>query len=66
MIYLDNSATSFPKPACVVNAVNDAMLHYGNYGRSGYKMAIKTTEKAAKENYIYAYNTVINLYMIKP
>ncbi len=45
MIYLDNSATTFPKPQCVVDAVNDALLSYGNYGRSSYKMALETTEK---------------------
>lgn len=45
MIYLDNSATSFPKPRCVVDAVNEAVLSYGNYGRSSYRMAIETTEK---------------------
>lgn len=76
MIYLDNSATSFPKPACVVNAVNDAMLHYGNYGRSGYKMAIKTTEKVYEcrekvakffntttENVVFTHNCTMALNM---
>lgn len=45
MIYLDNSATSFPKPKCVIDAVNESMIMYGNYGRSSYEMALKTTEK---------------------
>lgn len=45
MIYLDNSATTFPKPKCVVDAVNEAIMCYGNYGRGSYEMAIKTTEK---------------------
>ncbi len=45
MIYLDNSATSFPKPKCVIDAVNESMMMYGNYGRSSYEMALKTTEK---------------------
>ena len=48
MIYLDNSATSFPKPKCVIDAVNDSMMRYGNYGRSSYDMALKTTEKIYK------------------
>ncbi len=77
MIYLDNSATSFPKPKCVVDAVNDAMLHYGNYGRSGYKMALETTEKVyecrkkvaeffnadAIENVVFTHNCTMALNM---
>lgn len=46
MIYLDNAATSFPKPQNVINSVKNAMENYGaNPGRSGYEMAIKTAEK---------------------
>ena len=46
MIYLDNAATSFPKPECVIKSVNDTMKFYGaNPGRSGYEMALKTAEK---------------------
>lgn len=46
MIYFDNGATTFPKPAKVQNAVVRAMLEYGaNPGRSGYKMAIETATK---------------------
>lgn len=34
-IYLDNGATSYPKPPEVVSAVNDALTHYpGSLGRS--------------------------------
>lgn len=33
MIYLDNAATSIQKPACVIEAVVDAMHHLGNAGR---------------------------------
>ncbi len=77
MIYLDNSATSFPKPKSVVDAVNYALLNYGNYGRSSYKMAIETTEKVfecrkkvarffnakSSDNVIFTYNctTAINM-----
>lgn len=46
MIYLDNAATSFPKPDCVVNAMADCIRHYcGNPGRSGHDLSIKTAEK---------------------
>ena len=33
MIYLDNAATSRPKPPAVAEAVTAAMAHYGNCGR---------------------------------
>lgn len=40
MIYFDNSATTFPKPATVVNAMMSVMKKYGaNPGRSGHDMA---------------------------
>lgn len=43
MIYLDNSATSFPKPMSVNNAVSQAMKIYGaNPGRSGHTMSKKS------------------------
>lgn len=46
MIYLDNSATSFPKPQSVSVAVNKALKEYGaNPGRSGHKMAIKSAKE---------------------
>ena len=40
MIYLDNGATSFPKPQPVVNAMVCAMENCGNPGRGGYKAAM--------------------------
>ena len=40
MIYLDNGATSFPKPASVCRAVLDAMNRCGNPGRGGYPEAM--------------------------
>ena len=45
MIYLDNAATTFPKPDCVYDAVD----HFNrtsavNAGRSAYKKAIEATE----------------------
>ncbi len=46
MIYLDNSATTFPKPKSVYNAVNNAMQNIAaNPGRSGHKMSITAAEK---------------------
>lgn len=43
-IYLDNAATSFPKPKSVVDAVTYALLHGANPGRAGHKMAIECAE----------------------
>ena len=46
MIYLDNSATSYPKPECVINAMSEAMVKYGaNVGRGSYQMSIDTSEQ---------------------
>ncbi|MBQ7133778.1 MAG: aminotransferase class V-fold PLP-dependent enzyme [Ruminococcus sp.] len=46
MIYLDNSATSFPKPDSVIRAVNDSMRYFSaNPGRSGHRMSINTALK---------------------
>ena len=49
MIYLDNAATTFPKPPEVIRAMADAMQHYGaNPGRGGHQLALqagKTVEK---------------------
>ncbi|MBQ5797370.1 MAG: aminotransferase class V-fold PLP-dependent enzyme, partial [Firmicutes bacterium] len=46
MIYLDNAATSFPKPKACVRAMEDCLLHYcGNPGRSGHAMSMKTAAK---------------------
>lgn len=46
MIYLDNAATTYPKPYSVVNAVREAFLQYGaNPGRGGYQMSLDTAEK---------------------
>src|SRR5215207_4572224 len=45
MIYLDNAATSWPKPESVRQAVIEAMDRYGaNPGRAGHQMAIQTSE----------------------
>lgn len=46
MIYLDNAATTFPKPQSVVKSVVDAVKIYGgNPGRSGHSLSMRTSEK---------------------
>lgn len=45
MIYLDNGATTFPKPVAVTSSVTGALNYFGaNPGRGGHKMAIKASE----------------------
>lgn len=42
-IYLDNSATSFPKPEAVYQAVNDTFRNLGaNPGRGGHRMSLES------------------------
>lgn len=46
MIYLDNSATSYPKPKSVIQSVFEAYNKFGgNSGRGAYDMALETTEQ---------------------
>ena len=46
MIYLDNSATSFPKPKEVQKAVNEVFTKYGaNPGRSGHSFSLVSALK---------------------
>ena len=41
MIYLDNAATTWPKPPCVTEAVAQALKKYGaNPGRGGHRMSM--------------------------
>ena len=45
MIYLDNAATSWPKPECVPEAISQAMIHCGgNPGRGGHRLALAAGE----------------------
>ena len=45
MIYLDNAATTFPKPPSVIRAVMQYMTKSGaSYGRGGYKSALGSAE----------------------
>ena len=42
-IYLDNAATSYPKPEAVAKSVYDFMINNGtSSGRGSYKMAMKS------------------------
>ena len=45
MIYLDNSATTYPKPLKVRQAVSAAMQMSANPGRSGHDLALKSSEQ---------------------
>lgn len=46
MIYLDNAATTFPKPARVLEAVRKCLTAYGgNPGRGGHPLAMAAAEK---------------------
>jgi len=71
MIYVDNAATTFPKPKAVTDKITECYLNYaGSPGRSGHKMAMKmdfglyeTREKICKLingtnplNVIYTFN----------
>ncbi len=61
MIYLDNGATSFPKPPEVVKAAADALVNYcANPGRSGHAMAEKTADGIFR-----ARNAVATLFSIE-
>ncbi len=45
MIYMDNAATSWPKPDCVTEAVTGAIRNYGgNPGRGGHRLALAAGE----------------------
>lgn len=46
MIYLDNAATTYPKPQEVQTAVSEALRRYGaNPGRAGHSMAMAASEE---------------------
>lgn len=77
LIYLDNSATTNPKPLNVINASNLALRCYSfNSGRGGYKESVATAqkifsvrEKAAKltgyqpQNIVFTQNCTLALNM---
>ena len=46
IIYLDNAATSFPKPASVTDEVYRCITEYcGNPGRASHRLAARASEK---------------------
>lgn len=46
MIYLDNAATTYPKPLCVNRAVSQALMQYGaNPGRGGHEMSMASSRE---------------------
>ena len=45
MIYLDNAATTYPKPSCVLEEINFCLKKYcGNPGRSSHSLSMKSSE----------------------
>ena len=75
MIYLDNAATTFPKPASVSEEMSRCIMKYcGNPGRSAHKLSQRSSEKiyecrlllaemfnAEAENVVFTYNTTYAL-----
>lgn len=46
MIYLDNAATSYPKPPCVAQAMQTALRELGgNPGRGGHRLSLAASEE---------------------
>lgn len=61
MIYMDNAATSWPKPDCVYNAVTNCMKKYAaNPGRSGHGMSLQ-----AGRIILYAREMLCKLFNVK-
>lgn len=55
MIYLDNSATTYPKPDSVRNTLMFSSAHFGaNPGRGGYRMSAETAQQIYKVRYLLA------------
>ncbi len=77
MIYMDNSATSYPKPREVIRAVKKGLVDcYANPGRSSYPSALHSSKElydargavsrlvgTAVENIIFTYNATYALNM---
>jgi cysteine desulfurase/selenocysteine lyase len=54
-LYLDNAASSHPKPEAVYQAADDALRNIGaNPGRSGHKLAIKAGQKITRTRELLA------------
>ncbi len=77
MIYLDNAATTYPKPQIVIEEMSKCLKSYcANAGRSAHSLAIKTAEKifearqvisdffgADEDNIVFTYNATYALNM---
>lgn len=76
MIYLDNAATTFPKPRSVIKDLNFCLKKYcGNPGRSSHKLSVMSSEAIysaresvasllstkAAENVVFTYNATYAL-----
>lgn len=75
IIYLDNAATSWPKPKNVISAVRDSFIMCGNPGRSGHELSLYSAKAIYScreaicsffnfnhpENVIFTYNTTYAL-----
>lgn len=48
MIYFDHSATSYPKPECVKQAVYESFALYGNAGRGAYPLSLQASRLVYK------------------
>lgn len=66
MIYLDNAATTYPKPECVLNALDEANRNAFNSGRGSYTVARNNTKiiddvrnKLLKINNIHNGNVIL-------
>src|SRR3972149_4242904 len=60
MIYLDNAATSFPKPESVYDRINEVLRTTGgNPGRSSHTMAIEAGRVSFTKNATEAINTAL-------
>ena len=59
MIYLDNAATSFPKPSFVKQAVVDAMDNIGSDGRGAHEMTLRASRivYSTRQNIAKLFNT---------
>lgn len=53
MIYLDNAATTFPKPECVYRVMDKFLREKGaNPGRAGYRMSVEAEQEIEKSRMI--------------
>lgn len=55
MIYLDNAATTFPKPECVYEAMDKFLREKGaNPGRAGHRMSVEAEQEIEKARFTVA------------